>query len=381
LSVAAGTDAEVFRPSEHYARGIAGGRWQDDPAQHAALAAFDRIHAALLAAPPGRLQRLRTRLSGKPDAVRGLYLWGPVGRGKTMLMDRFVASLPAGIAQRVHFHRFMLDVHAGLRALGEVRDPLLQVAADIAARVRALCLDEFMVTDIGDAMILGGLLGALFDHGVTLVATSNTPPRDLYKEGLQRERFLPTIDLLGAHCEVLELASPHDWRLRALTRAPVYLTPDDAHAEMALARLFAELAQGPVQENAALNINDRSFRVRRVCAQAAWFDFAALCDGPYGSADYIELARRYPAILISGLPQFTPFNENDAQRFVHLIDELYDRRVKLAVTAQAPTVELYDGKRLRLEFARTASRLIEMQSREYLAEAHRLDAASGMPSG
>jgi len=381
LSVAAGTDAEVFRPSEHYARGIAGGRWQDDPAQHAALAAFDRIHAALLAPPPGCLQRLRTRLAGKPDAVRGLYLWGPVGRGKTMLMDRFVASLPARIAQRVHFHRFMLDVHAGLRALGEVRDPLLRVAADIAARARVLCLDEFMVTDIGDAMILGGLLGALFDRGVTLVATSNTPPRDLYKEGLQRERFLPAIDLLGAHCEVLELVSPHDWRLRALTRAPVYLTPDDAHAEMALARLFVELAQGPVQENAALNINDRTFRVRRVCAQAAWFDFAALCDGPYGSADYIELARTYPAILISGLPQFTPFNEDAAQRFVHLIDELYDRRVKLAVTAQAPTVELYDGKRLRLEFARTASRLIEMQSREYLAEAHRLDAASGVPSG
>ncbi len=381
MSVAAGTDAEVFRPSEHYARGIAGGRWQDDPAQHAALAAFDRIHAALLAPPPGRLQRLRTRLAGKPDAVRGLYLWGPVGRGKTMLMDRFVASLPARIAQRVHFHRFMLDVHAGLRALGEVRDPLLRVAADIAARARVLCLDEFMVTDIGDAMILGGLLGALFDRGVTLVATSNTPPRDLYKEGLQRERFLPAIDLLGAHCEVLELVSPHDWRLRALTRAPVYLTPDDAHAEMALARLFVELAQGPVQENAALNINDRTFRVRRVCAQAAWFDFAALCDGPYGSADYIELARTYPAILISGLPQFTPFNEDAAQRFVHLIDELYDRRVKLAVTAQAPTVELYDGKRLRLEFARTASRLIEMQSREYLAEAHRLDAASGVPSG
>jgi cell division protein ZapE len=275
----------------------------------------------------------------------------------------------------------MLDVHAGLRALGEVRDPLLRVAADIAARARVLCLDEFMVTDIGDAMILGGLLGALFDRGVTLVATSNTPPRDLYKEGLQRERFLPAIDLLGAHCEVLELVSPHDWRLRALTRAPVYLTPDDAHAEMALARLFVELAQGPVQENAALNINDRPFRVRRVCAQAAWFDFAALCDGPYGSADYIELARTYPAILISGLPQFTPFNEDAAQRFVHLIDELYDRRVKLAVTAQAPTVELYDGKRLRLEFARTASRLIEMQSREYLAEAHRLDAASGVPSG
>src|SRR6185437_15309644 len=216
-------------------------------------------------------------------------------------------------------------------------------------------------------------------RGVALVATSNTPPHDLYKEGLQRERFLPAITLLEQRCEVLELASPHDWRLRALTRAPVYLTPDDAHAEAALARLFEELAQGQVRENGELHLNDRAFSVRRVCAQAAWFDFAALCDGPYGSADYIELARTYPAILISGLPQFTPFNEDAAQRFVHLIDELYDRRVKLAVTAQAPVVELYDGKRLRLEFARTISRLIEMQSREYLAETHRLGAASDAP--
>jgi len=381
LSVAAGTDAAVFRPSEHYARGTASGRWQDDPAQRAALGAFDRIHDALLAPPPGRLARLRARLGRSSPGLRGLYLWGAVGRGKTMLMDQFVASLPEGIALRVHFHRFMLDVHAGLRALGEVRDPLLRVAADVAARTRVLCLDEFMVTDIGDAMILDGLLGALFDHGVALVTTSNTAPRDLYKDGLQRERFLPAIGLLEAHCEVLELASPHDWRLRALTRAPVYLTPDDARAEAALARLFDELAQGPVQESAVLPINDRSFRARRVCAQAAWFDFAALCDGPYGSADYIELARTWPAILISGLPQFTPFNEDAAQRFVHLIDELYDRRVKLAVTAQAPTVELYDGKRLRLEFARTTSRLIEMQSREYLVEAHRLAAGSDMPSG
>lgn len=381
MSVAAGTDAAVFRPSERYARGTTSGRWQDDPAQRAALGAFDRIHDALLAPPPGRLARLRARLGRSSPGLRGLYLWGAVGRGKTMLMDQFVASLPEGIALRVHFHRFMLDVHAGLRALGEVRDPLLRVAADVAARTRVLCLDEFMVTDIGDAMILDGLLGALFDHGVALVTTSNTAPRDLYKDGLQRERFLPAIGLLEAHCEVLELASPHDWRLRALTRAPVYLTPDDARAEAALARLFDELAQGPVQENAVLPINDRSFRARRVCAQAAWFDFAALCDGPYGSADYIELARTWPAILISGLPQFTPFNEDAAQRFVHLIDELYDRRVKLAVTAQAPTVELYDGKRLRLEFARTTSRLIEMQSREYLVEAHRLAAGSNMPSG
>ncbi|HKT41552.1 MAG TPA: cell division protein ZapE [Rhodanobacteraceae bacterium] len=359
-------------PGALYARGVAEGRWQDDPAQRAALAAFDRLHDAVLAPPPGVFARWRARFGGRTQALRGLYLWGAVGRGKTMLMDQFVASLPEGIALRVHFHRFMLDVHARLRVLGEVRDPLPRVAAGIAARARVLCLDEFMVTDIGDAMILYGLLRALVERGVTLVTTSNTPPRDLYRNGLQRERFLPAIHLLEQHCEVLELASSQDWRLRALTRAPVYLTPDDARAEAALARLFTELAQGTVEEDVELKVNDRSFRARRVCVQAAWFDFAALCDGPYGSADYIELARTYPAILISRLPQFTPFNEDAAQRFVHLIDEVYDRRVKLAVTAQVPVVELYDGTRLRGEFARTISRLIEMQSREYLAEAHRL---------
>lgn len=361
-------------PSVRYARGVADGAWQEDPAQRAALPAFDRLHAALCAPRAGWLARLRARVAD-PAPLHGIYLWGEVGRGKTMLMDEFVASLPADVALRVHFHRFMLDVHVHLRELGEVSDPLPQVAARVAARARVLCLDEFMVTDIGDAMILHGLLRALFERDVALVTTSNTPPSALYHDGLQRARFLPAIALIEQHCEVLELASPHDWRLRALTRAPVYLTPLDAHAEAALARLFAELAQGEVRQAVELHINERSFHARRVCAQAAWFDFAALCDGPYGSADYIELARTYPAILVSGLPQFTPYSEDAAQRFVHLIDELYDRRVKLAVTAQVPAVDLYDGKRLRGEFARTASRLIEMQSREYLAEAHRVHAA------
>jgi cell division protein ZapE len=367
-----GFDDAAAPPSARYARGVAHGLWREDPAQRAALAAFDRLHAELRATPPGVFARLRARLAGSAPGVRGMYLWGAVGRGKTMLMDQFVDSLPPGLASRMHFHRFMLDVQARLRDLGELRDPLPRVAAGLAARARVLCLDEFMVTDIGDAMILDGLLRALFDRGVTLVATSNTPPRDLYRNGLQRERFLPAIALIEARCEVLELASPHDWRLRALARAPVYLTPDDARAEAALARLFDELAQGPAQDGGELRINGRAFRVRRACAQAAWFDFAALCDGPYGSADYIELAQAHPAILLSGLPQFTPFNEDAAQRFVHLIDELYDRRVKLAVTAHVPAVELYDGTRLRGEFARTISRLIEMQSQEYLAEAHRV---------
>jgi cell division protein ZapE len=361
---------DATSPGTRYAQGVAVGAWQDDPAQHAALHEFDRLQAALLAPPPGLIARLRTRIAGRA-APRGLYLWGAVGRGKTMLMDLFVASLPPALVRRVHFHGFMLDVHAHLRTLGEVRDPLPRVADGISAQARVLCLDEFMVTDIGDAMILYGLLRALFERGVALVATSNTPPTELYRDGLQRERFVPAIALLEQRCEVLELVSKHDWRLRALTRAPVYLTPDDAHAEAALARLFESLAQAEVREGGELVVNDRTFRVRRVCAQAAWFDFAALCDGPYGSADYIELAQIYPAILVSGLPQFTPLNEDAAQRFVHLIDELYDHRVKLAVTAHVQAVDLYDGKRLRAEFARTTSRLIEMQSREYLAEAHR----------
>ena len=354
-------------PSTRYARGVAEGAWEDDPLQHEALAVLDRLHAELLAPQAtGWFARLRARRA-QPSPLRGLYLWGPVGRGKTLLMDQFAASLPEATVLRVHFHRFMLDVHARLRALGEIRDPLPRVAEELAKRARVLCLDEFMVTDIGDAMILHGLLRALFESGVTLVTTSNTPPPGLYRGGLQRERFLPAIALIEQQCEVLELASPHDWRLRALTRAPVYLTPDNAHAEAALARLFGQLAQGPVQDGGELRVNDRAMQVRRAAANVAWFDFAALCDGPYGSADYIELARIYPTILVSRLPQFTPFNEDAAQRFVHLVDELYDRRVKLAVTAQVPVVELYDGRRLRAEFARTESRLIEMQSEAWLA--------------
>lgn len=348
-----------------YARGVERREWQHDPAQRAALAEFDRLRAQL--DTPGTWW---SRLRGE-TAPQGIYFWGAVGRGKTMLMDMFAQSLPPKRAQRAHFHAFMLDVHARLRALGERSDPLDEVAAQLVRRAPVLCVDEFMVQDIGDAMILANLLRALFRHGATLVATSNTAPADLYRGGLQRARFLPAIASLERHCRVLELVSPHDWRLRALTRERVYLTPPGPEAACALATLFDTLARGAVQQGDALRINERDIPVRRHCAQAAWFDFAALCEGPRGAADYIELARMFPAILISDVPQFTPMLEDAARRFVQLVDELYDRRVKLALSAAAPAVDLYDGNRLRAEFARTASRLMEMQSTEYLAQAHR----------
>jgi cell division protein ZapE len=352
--------------ASRYEQGVSAREWQDDPAQRAALAEFERLRACLLPPKSGWLARF-----GQRNTAQGIYLWGAVGRGKTMLMDLFAQSLPQELVQRIHFHAFMLDVHARLRRLGERRDPLREVAAQLSERMRVLCLDEFMVEDIGDAMILANLLRALFHRGVVLVATSNAAPHDLYRDGLQRARFEPAITLIERHCRVLELVSPHDWRLRALTHAPVYLTPPGVEAERALADLFCNLARGPVQNGGALQINAREIPVKRSCPQAVWFDFAALCEGPRGSADYVELAREFPAILISEVPQFTPLGEDAARRFVQLIDELYDRRVKLGLSAAAPAVELYDGKRLRAEFARTASRLIEMQSAEYLAQPHR----------
>ena len=348
-----------------YACGVERREWQDDPAQRAALVEFDRLHAQL--DTPGTWW---SRLRGE-TAPQGVYLWGAVGRGKTMLMDLFVQSLAQEKVQRAHFHTFMLDVHARLRSLAGQRDPLDEVAAQLVRRAPLVCLDEFMVQDIGDAMILDNLLRALFRHGATLVATSNTAPANLYRDGLQRARFLPAIALIERHCRVLELVSPHDWRLRALTRERVYLTPPGQEAERALAALFDSLARGAEQQGGVLRINEREIPVRRHGVQAAWFDFAALCEGPRGTADYIELARMFPAILISDVPQFTPLREDAARRFVQLVDELYDRRVKLALSAAAPAVDLYDGNRLRAEFARTASRLIEMQSTDYLAQAHR----------
>jgi cell division protein ZapE len=361
-------------PSARYQEGVAAHRWNSDPAQLAVLPEFDRMQAALCAASSndnGLFGRLKSLLGGEErQAVPGLYLWGSVGRGKTFLMDLFAASLPHGVTLRRHFHRFMAEVHERLRELGERQDPLVEVAAGIAQRCRVLCLDEFLVNDIGDAMILANLTEALFARGVMLVTTSNTPPDRLYQEGLQRARFLPAIASIKRHCHVVEMVSPHDWRLRALTHAPVYHTPPGAEAERELARIFSSQAQGEIAEGGEIIINDRAIPVRKRSDTILWFEFAALCDGPRAVADYIALAKTAPAIIISNVPQFTIYSEDPAKRFVQLVDEFYDRHVKLILSAAAAITELYDGERLRAEFGRTESRLIEMQSQEYLALEH-----------
>ncbi|MEJ2479468.1 MAG: cell division protein ZapE [Acidihalobacter sp.] len=347
----------------------------NDPAQRSALRELERIHHALErpnVPRPGLGRRLRALWRQPPPVPPlGLYLWGGVGRGKTLLLDLFVEALPAGVALRLHFHHFMREVHAQMRELGIRPDPLPLVADGIAARTRVLCLDEFLVNDIGDAMILAGLLDALFARGVALVTTSNTPPQELYRDGLQRARFLPAIALLERHCRVWELASEHDWRLRGLRQRPVYQTPAGPQADAALAAIFEAQAQGEVVEGGDLLINGREVETRRRAERVVWFDFQPLCVGPRAASDYIELANRYHTVLISDVPRLDAGQDASAKRFVHMVDEFYDRNVKLALSAETSLDGLYAGTRLRAEFGRTVSRLMEMQSEEYLGREHR----------
>jgi cell division protein ZapE len=359
-------------PSAVHAAGVASGRWLDDPAQAPALAELDRIQRELIArADRGAFARLRARF-GEDPPVRGLYLWGGVGRGKTFLVDLFFDALPTRRKARRHFHRFMAEVHERMKGHAGSADRVAEVARELAGELRLLVLDEFFVTDIGDAMILGRLLDRLFAHGCTLVTTSNIQPAGLYRDGLQRQAFLPAIALLERHAAVVELVSPNDYRLRQLTQAALWQAPLGEAAEAALRATWARLAADCPDEAEPLEILGRTLEVRAQAEGLVWFDFAVLCDGPRSVADYIEIARDFHTVFVSGVPAFDAGNENAARRFVHLVDELYDRGVNLVLSAAAadPT-RLYAGERLALEFERTSSRLIEMQSAEYLAREHR----------
>ena len=304
------------------------------------------------------------------ENVPGLYIWGGVGRGKTFLMDLFFETLRNTSKRRVHFHRLMHDVHDRLKSLDYVEDPLDAVASDLATEARVLCFDEFFVSDIGDAMILGRLLEGLFSRGVTLVTTSNVHPDNLYRDGLQRQRFLPAIAALHKHTRIVEIDGDTDYRLELLKQAGTYLAPSDEAAMARLASFFAESASTHVDENHDITVNGRDIRVFRCAKGIAWFDFADICEGPRSQNDYIEIARWYPTVIVSGVPELDSRGEDAARRFIALVDEFYDRRVKLIVAADRPAHELYAGRRLTFEFERTVSRLIEMQSSEYLHLPH-----------
>ena len=303
--------------------------------------------------------------------VRGLYLWGGVGRGKTFMMDLFFNSLPFQEKRRQHFHRFMAAVHEQLKHHRNVENPLEIVAAEIANETRIICFDEFAVTDIADAMLLGNLFAGLFARGVTLAATSNIVPDQLYADGLQRQRFLPTIALLKQHTEVVHVDGGTDYRLRALERAEVYQTPTGELADQRLTEFFEAIAPDEGDHGGALELLGRPIPYRRAADGVIWFDFESICDGPRSQDDYIEISRLYQTVLVSNVPRFDATLENQARRFIALVDEFYDRRVKLILSAAAPATELYRGQRLKHDFLRTQSRLQEMQSHDYLAEAHR----------
>lgn len=357
-----------------YAAALADKSFAPDPAQLRAVEALQRVAAGLTreaAAANSLLARIRRRMREPAvQPVRGAYLWGGVGRGKTFVMDLFFEHLPFQHKLRYHFHRLMYRVHGRLKTLRNAEAPLETVAAELAGQARVICFDEFFVSDIADAMILGNLLDALFRRGVTLVATSNIPPEDLYLDGLQRARFLPTIGLITAHTEVVNVDSGTDYRLRVLERAEIFHPSLMDDAEARLDKWFTALAPDAGSSAQVMEINGRDIRTRRRADGVAWFDFAVLCSGPRSQDDYIEIARAFAAVLLSNVPVFDELREDEARRFIALVDEFYDRRVKLIISAAAPADSLYRGSRLAREFERTRSRLLEMQSKAYLAAPH-----------
>ncbi len=338
--------------------------YRADASQLAALGRLQRLDEEWRAYKAQRSNALK-KLLARPPAPRGVYLWGGVGRGKSFLMDAFFAAVPVLRKTRLHFHEFMRSVHRELDEVKGTPDPLDEVARRIAKRHRLICFDEFHVSDIADAMILHRLLSKLFDLNVGLVMTSNYAPDDLYPDGLHRDRVLPAIALLKERLDVVHVDAGIDYRLRAMEHIEAYLTPWGAEAETKLAAAFDRLAEVD-DEDPLLEIEARRIRARRRAGGVVWFDFAVLCGGPRSHADYLEIAAQFHTVLLSNVPRMSAGQASEARRFTWLVDVLYDHRIKFLVSAEAAPAELYAAGVLANEFARTASRLIEMQSRQYL---------------
>ena len=343
---------------------------------HAQMAALDRLQqlaADLVAYVAARKSALK-RLFGAVELPRGVYLFGGVGRGKSLLMDSFYATVAIRRKTRVHFHAFIRDVHAALALLKDEADPLAAVAARIANRYRLICFDEFHVDDIADAMILARLLEGLFTHGVVLVVTSNDAPDDLWPNGLLRERFLPAIALIKQWLDVIEVDAGVDYRLRALEHVEAFHVPAGHAADAAMAAAWETMRSG-AEESTHLTIEGRTLTARQRAGSMIWFEFNALCGGPRSQRDYLELARRFSVLFLSGVARMSADDGDRARRFTWLVDILYDHRVKLVASADVPPEELYtEGPNAR-DFSRTVSRLAEMRARDYMALPHVVDGA------
>ena len=358
-----------------YAALVAAGELRPDPDQKRAVAALDRLAAELADGRPGLLERL---LGRRAKHARGVYLWGGVGRGKSMLMDLAFDHIPVEPKRRVHFHAFMLDVHQRLKKVRakEEGEPIPKVAHAIAAQAQFLCFDEMHVTNAADAMILSRLFTALLDEGVAAVTTSNRPPQDLYKDGLNRELFLPFIDLIEAKLEVVSVNGPTDYRLDRLAGVTTWHVPNGLQATAALSQAFFKLTDYPVEDRAKVPSEEldvgggRTLHVPKSLKGVAVFSFKRLCSEPRGAADYLAIAHRFHTVILVGIPVMTREMRNEAARFVTLIDALYEHKVKLLAAADAEPAGLYPQGDGSFEFARTVSRLEEMRSADYLAEGH-----------
>lgn len=360
-------------PIDKYTSDLEQEEFNFDPAQKAAVMHMQKLFEALLeqSSKSNFFQKIKSIFKIQNNQqIKGLYFWGGVGRGKTYLVDSFYECLPFEDKVRIHFHRFMQNIHKELKSLDNVENPLIIIAQRLSEQTRILCFDEFHVSDITDAMLLGGLLEALFERGVVLVATSNQHPDQLYLGGLQRERFLPAIELIKENTDVVNLDSGVDYRLQFLDHAEIYHAPLDDMADAILEDDFNHISPDVGSRGESLEIEGRSIQTIRCGDGVVWFDFKALCDGPRGAADYIELARQYQTVLISNIPIMDDYENDILKRFITLVDEFYDRNVKLIITAASNPEGLYKGKRLIEPFKRTISRLEEMRTHDYLAKQH-----------
>ena len=360
-------------PLQKYEADMASDEFTSDPAQAEAIRQLDDLfHRLIVLNQPqrfmDRLKNLFNYSNSSPE--KGLYFWGGVGRGKTYLMDMFFDQLPLKNKMRLHFHRFMHQLHEQLIANKGERDPLVRIADDLAEQTCVICFDEFFVSDITDAMLLGGLFEALFDRGVCLVATSNIPPDRLYWNGLQRERFLPAIKLIQQHTLVVNVDSGIDYRLRTLEKADIFHCPHDQAAIDNLNNSFDHLATEESTTAKAIEVEHRKINTVRSAEGVVWFQFKEICETARSQNDYIELSRCYHTVMVSEVPRLEAKDDSAARRFISLVDEFYERNVKLMITADVELKLLYSGKQLAFEFRRTLSRLQEMQSHDYLAKEH-----------